>query len=198
MKTEIIVITDRSGSMSSIADDVIGGFNTFLKEQKEAPGEALITFTQFDDKYEVVYCGMQVKAAANLTRETFVPRGGTALYDAIGRTLNDQGARIAREKWAELVVVCIITDGGENSSREYTSARVKEMTAHAEKNGWKFVFLAANQDAFAAAGNIGISSQYVGSYVANAAGTSRAYASTSATVTNLRAGNFTPGLVVSP
>ena len=198
MKTEIIAITDRSGSMASIMNDVIGGYNTFLKEQKEQPGEARMTYTQFDSEYEVVYSGKPLSDAPPLTHATFVPRGSTALFDAIGRTLNEQGARIAAEKWAELVIVCIITDGGENASREFKSERIKEMTAHAEANGWKFIFLAANQDAFAAARNIGISSQFVGGYAANAAGTQAAYSSTSATASVLRSGMVPKGLVQTP
>jgi Mg-chelatase subunit ChlD len=198
MKTEILVITDRSGSMATIAKDVIGGYNTFLREQKEQPGEAKLTYTQFDDKYEVVLAGTPIKAAPELTSLTFVPRGGTALLDAVGRTLNEQGARIAAEKWAELVVVCIITDGGENSSREYTRDKVKEMTKHAEANGWKFIFLAANQDAFAAAQSFGSSALYAGNFAANAAGTQSAYASTSATVRSMRAGVDPGQLLATP
>mgnify|MGYP000866684312 CR=1 FL=1 len=197
MNTEIIVITDRSGSMASIAKDVIGGYNTFLKEQQAQPGEARITYTQFDDKYEVVSAGVPVKDAKELTNQTFVPRGSTALYDAIGRTLNEQGQRIASEKWAQLVVVCVITDGGENASREYNQDKVKEMTKHAEANGWKFVFLAANQDAFAAAQSFGSVGAYAGNFKANAAGTQAAYSSTSATVRSLRAG-IDPGKLLVP
>ena len=79
MKTEIIAITDRSGSMASIMNDVIGGYNTFLKEQKEQPGEARMTYTQFDSEYEVVYSGKPLSDAPPLTHATFVPRGSTAL-----------------------------------------------------------------------------------------------------------------------
>jgi hypothetical protein len=95
MKTEIIVITDRSGSMASIAKDVIGGYNTFLRDQKAQPGEAKLTYTQFDHEYEVVLAGKPLQDAPELTAETFAPRGSTALFDAIGRTLNEQGQRIA-------------------------------------------------------------------------------------------------------
>lgn len=186
MKTEILVITDRSGSMSAIRNDVIGGYNTFLEEQKAVPGEAKVTFTQFDDVYEVVYQGRPIAEAPQLTAQTFVPRGMTALHDAIGRTLNDQGARIAAEKWADLVIVCVLTDGGENSSKEYTLDRVKAMTAHAEKAGWKFVYVAANQDAFASAQHLGMSGAITQNFTANAAGTQAAYASTSATIRGLR------------
>ncbi len=198
MKTEIIVITDRSGSMASIAKDVIGGYNTFLRDQKKQPGEARLTYTQFDDKYEVVLAGKPISEAPELDANTFTPRGGTALFDAIGRTLNEQGQRIAQDKWADLVVVCVITDGGENSSKEYGQAKVKEMTKHAEANGWKFVFLAANQDAFAAAQSFGSSALYAGNFAANAAGTRAAYTATSATVGSLRRGIDPGKLLATP
>lgn len=188
MKTEILVITDRSGSMSNIAPDVIGGFNRFLKDQKAQPGEALITYTQFDTNYEVVYTARPISEAPDLNHSTFVPRGGTALFDAIGRTLNEQGERIAREKWAELVVVCIITDGEENSSREFTRERIQEMVKHAEANGWQFLFLAANQDAFTAAQSFGSTAKYAGNFQTNSAGVAMAYTATSATLSAMRSG----------
>ena len=188
MKTEILVITDRSGSMSSIAPDVIGGFNRFLKDQKAQAGEARITYTQFDSHYEVVYAARPISDVPELDSSTFIPRGMTALFDAIGRTLNEQGERIAREKWAELVVVCIITDGQENASREFTRDRIQEMVKHAEDNGWQFLFLAANQDAFSAAQSFGSAAKYAGNFQANAAGVAMAYTATSATLSAMRSG----------
>ena len=188
MKTEILVITDRSGSMGSIADDVIGGFNRFLKDQKRQPGDARMTYTQFDGEYQVVYTARNIQQVEELNHSTFVPRGSTALFDAIGRTLNEQGKRIKDEAWAELVVVCIITDGEENASKEYSKSRVREMVSHAEANGWKFLFLAANQDAFAASRDFGSSAKYSGNFAANSAGVAMAYQSTSATLSALRSG----------
>lgn len=188
MKTEILVITDRSGSMGGICQDVIGGFNRFLKDQKKQPGDARMTYTQFDTQYEIVYQARPIHQVADLDENTFVPRGGTALFDAIGRTLNEQGKRIKDEAWAELVVVCIITDGEENSSKEYSKDRVREMVSHAEANGWKFLFLAANQDAFAASRGFGSSAKYAGNFQANSAGVAMAYSSTSATLSALRSG----------
>lgn len=189
MKTEIIAITDRSGSMGSIASKVISGYNEFLNDQKKQPGEAKLTYTQFNEGYEVVYAGIEIAAAPELTRQTFVPMGNTALLDAIGKTLNDQGKRIADEKWADLVIVYIITDGEENASNEFNREQVQKMIKHAEANGWKFIFLAANQDAFAAAASMGISAKYTGAFAATGAGTTAAYSSSNNTVSSLRAGN---------
>jgi Mg-chelatase subunit ChlD len=188
MKTEILVITDRSGSMATTAQDVIGGYNTFIREQREVHGQARVTFAQFDHAYEVVYAGKPVADVPTLDARTFVPRGNTALLDAIGRTLNEQGQRIAAESWADLVIVCILTDGGENASREYDIATIRTMTAQAEKIGWKFVYLGANQDSFAVAQGLGLKGAIVANYDANPAGTQQAYGATSATVRNLRGG----------
>lgn len=186
MKTEIISIIDRSGSMSTIVNDAIGGFNTFLADQKTVPGEGRMTLALFDDKYDVLYAGKQLAEAEPLSHKTFVPRGGTALLDAIGRTLNEQGARIKNEGWADKVIVCILTDGGENQSREFTQEKVKEMVKHCESHGWSFVFLAANQDAFAAGASYGISGAHTMAFASNSAGTQTAYASMSATTRSLR------------
>lgn len=188
MKCEIICITDRSGSMASIKADVIGGFNSFLADQKTVPGEARITFAQFDDKYEVVYQATPLADAPELTSATFTPRGSTALMDAIGRTMNVQGERITKENWAEKVIVCIITDGGENSSCEFTQPQIKTMIEHAQKNDWSFIFLAANQDAFAVGAGYGISGATTANFTASAAGTAQAYASTSSMTRSIRAG----------
>lgn len=188
LKTEIIVITDRSGSMQSLARDVIGGYNKFLADQQAEPGEAKLTFVQFNDKYEIVSSGVPVREAKPLTSVTYVPAGSTALLDAMGRTLAEQAARIATEKWAELVIVCVITDGEENASREYSKAKVQEMVKHCEENGWKFIFQAANVDAFAVSAMTGSQSTYGQNFAATAQGVAGAYASNSATVRNLRSG----------
>ena len=195
MKTEIIVITDRSGSMATIVNDVIGGYNTFITEQKTVAGEAKVTFTQFDTEYELVYAGKPLADVPLLDNKTFVPRGGTALLDAIGRTLNEQGARIANDKWAELVIVCIITDGEENASHEYSRDRIKEMTAHATKNGWQFIYVGANQDAFSVARQMGVANNMTQNYAANSAGTRAVYANVSASAMSLRSGNVSPVLL---
>lgn len=186
MKTEIIAILDRSGSMASTIDDAIGGFNTFLTEQKAVPGEARMTVTIFDDQFDTLYQAKPIAEADALTKQTFVPRGGTALLDAIGRTLSAQQARIKGDGWAEKTIVCILTDGGENQSREFTRDMIKERITAAEKDGWSFIFLAANQDAFASGASMGINAAHTMSYVATGVGTRAAYTNMSATATSLR------------
>ena len=120
-KTHIICILDRSGSMASIMSDSIGGFNTFLKKQKELPDEATITVALFDDKYELLYDNVDIKKAEELTSKIWYPRGTTALYDAIGKTINTDRAKLKSlgNEAPSKVLVCIVTDGLENASTEY-------------------------------------------------------------------------------
>lgn len=124
MRTEIIAILDRSGSMFSICADVKGGFNAFVAEQRTQPGTAKMTLVQFDHLHELVY---QAKDIQEVPALNLIPRGGTALHDAIGRTLSEQGSRIEKDGWAELVIVNIITDGEENRSLEFKQADIKTL-----------------------------------------------------------------------
>lgn len=191
--TEIVCIIDRSGSMESIKNDAIGGFNTFLDAQKKVPGTASVSLVLFDNEYLNPIKNQDIKAVEPLTSKTFVPRGGTALLDAIGRTLNEVGARLSttpENDRPEKVMVCILTDGQENSSREFTRPKIKEMIEHQrDKYKWEFAFLAANQDAFAEAGSMGISANMTANFTPDAAGTKRAYASLDMMATSYRSGN---------
>lgn len=178
---EIYVIADRSGSMSSLRDDAIGGFNTFLEEQKAVKGKANLTLVLFDDQYEVPVERVNIKSVEPLSRETFVPRGMTAMNDAIGKSLatlevlNPQKA-----------IICIITDGAENSSQEFTGQQVKEKITEAEAKGWQVVFLAANIDAFSAGGSLGINKGNTFACAASAQGMTDAYANMSNTTRSYR------------
>lgn len=188
--TDITIVLDRSGSMAAVADDTIGGFNRFLNDQKGAPGTADITLHQFDDRFETPIKGLDVKTCPELTGSTFVPRGNTALLDAIGRAIGDTGARLSvllEQDRAEKVVVVIITDGHENASHEYNQPKVFEMINHQrDKYKWEFVFLGANQDAIKAAANLGVSAANAMTYAHNAAGTSKAFQATSANLCRAR------------
>lgn len=186
MNTEIIAILDRSGSMAMLAQEAIGGFNRFLRDQKQVPGEARMTTILFDDQYQCLYEGKHLVDAKQLTPDVYYARGMTALLDAIGKTLNDQGKRIHVDQWAEKVIVLVITDGLENASKEYSLAQVRQMIMHAEANGWSFVYLGANQDAFQVGAGLGINAQHTHNYTATAMGTQSAYATASATTRSLR------------
>lgn len=173
---DITVVLDRSGSMEIVKDDTIGGFNTFLKEQKSGP-PARITLHQFDDEFETVIDGQDVHKAQPLTSKTYVPRGWTALLDAIGRAINHTGNRLEKAfEQNRKVVFVIITDGEENRSKEFTREKVMEMIQHQkDKYAWQFVFLGANQDAIKAARDIGLSRGVAMNYAANAAGTKQVF-----------------------
>jgi hypothetical protein len=171
-RTHIICILDRSGTMTSIIDDSIGGFNTFLKTQKELPDEATITVALFDDRYDLIYDNVNIKEAKELTKEIWYPRGMTALYDAIGKTINTEKANFAKlgdEKPAKVLVV-IITDGLENYSKEYNITDIKKLIGDCEKDNWNFMYLAANQDAFAVGTSFGVSAGNTFSYKASGQG----------------------------
>lgn len=188
MNTEIICIVDQSGSMGTLREDVIGGFNTFLADQQQQGGAGRITFVTFDGASTTHFQAVPLENAKPLTKADYAPGGSTALLDAIGRTLNTQGKRIHDENWAELVIVNIITDGEENCSTEFTAPRIKEMIAHAQDTaGWKFLFQAANQDAFATASKYGIAGATTSNFTASGAGMRSAYGSTSLSVSSMRA-----------
>ena len=167
-KTQIVCILDRSGSMSSIMSDSIGGFNTFLKQQKKLPDEATLTVALFDDKYELLYDDVDIKKVKDITSKEWYPRGVTALYDAIGKTINNVKAthrKLGVEAPAK-VLVCIVTDGYENASKEYSLNDVEKLIKNCEKDDWNFIYLAANQDAFEVGRGFGISGSNTYTYTA--------------------------------
>lgn len=180
---EIVAILDRSGSMCSILTDAIGGFNQFLAEQKALPGEALLTMVLFDDKYEVPVAAYPVTHVNPLTPATFSPRGMTALYDAVGRALTE-----LEHRNPERAVVVILTDGHENASREYTQPTVKAKITAAEARGWSVLYLAANQDAFAVGGAIGVKAGNTANFANTGAGVRSAYATATTATASYRAG----------
>lgn len=155
---DLTLIVDRSGSMNSIREDAEGGVNTFIEQQRGEPGEATLTLVQFDTEYEFVHNGVPI---SEVPEYKLVPRGATALLDAVGRAINETGARLAAMDEAVrpgLVLFVVMTDGLENSSREFTKTQVKEMIEHQEsKYSWHFMFLGADQDAFAEGAAMGLS-----------------------------------------
>ena len=180
-QTEIIVVLDRSGSMASISKSTVEGFNTFLNEQKNAEGEAFMTLVQFDDRYEMNYQSMPIKDVAELVNgETFITRGSTALYDAIGKTINEL-------KTDRDVVFVIITDGYENASREFKGEAIKKMIETLEnENKWKFLYLGANQDAVMAGAAIGVKASNSMSWAASADGVGNTFMAMSANIGGYR------------
>lgn len=155
--TDITIVMDRSGSMSSCRQEAENGLNHFIKEQAKQPGDCLLTLVQFDTEYEFVCKGIPVKDAPHFELD---PRGMTALLDAVGRAINETGKRLSDMKEEDrpgLVIFVILTDGYENSSHEFTKAQIRKMIEHQKsKYHWQFTFLGANQDAFAEAADMGI------------------------------------------
>jgi hypothetical protein len=172
--TELAFILDRSGSMGVIAADAIEGFNFFLHEQQHAQGHARLTLVLFDDEYLVPIRSLPVDEIVPLDHETYVPRNSTALLDAIGRTIDELGARLAalpEPQRPGKVIVSILTDGLENASVHETwrtvSARIRHQT---EKYAWEFLFLGANHDAIATAAQLHIAAHNAANYQADGIG----------------------------
>jgi len=189
--TKIIFIVDRSGSMKTIAKDVIGGYNKFIADQKALKiGTCDVSYYQFDNEYEAVYENTPIDFVKELDEKTFVPRGGTALLDAVGRTIENVGkhlASLSENERPDRVLLVILTDGEENSSRFYNSDRVKQMVQHQQNNyKWEFSYIGANQDAWQTGSSMGIAYASNLTYAANSDGTKSAFSSLSFNVSSYR------------
>ena len=188
--TEIIMIMDRSGSMAVLRNDAIGGFNTFLEDQKKQPGAANLTLVLFHQYYDVIYAGRPIQEVPPLTTETYVPGGSTALLDAMGKAINQTGARLAameEQNRPGKVIVVILTDGQENSSMEFNKTRIAEMVQHQEeKYGWKVIFLSSDLNAVRDARAYIMPGSVLG-YKPDANGTRGAYGVASCAVSSYRA-----------
>lgn len=195
--TNIVVVMDRSGSMGSVRNDSIGGFNTMLEDQKKVEGEARLSLIQFSTGSSTIYDNVPIDDVKPLTLETYRPRGWTALLDAIINTIDEIGVRLDKTSEDERpgkVIVVIITDGFENHSEEYPSpggyAVCRERIQHqTDAYGWEFIFLAANQDAVLTGGTIGVKSKLSKTYTASSQGTQSAYRGMSVAMTALRKGD---------
>ncbi len=188
--TEIISLVDRSGSMQSILDDAIGGFNTFLRSQQDQPGEAKLSLILFDHEYQIVHQAVDIQQVEPLNQDTYVPRGSTALLDAVGKTIDAVGERLAatpESKRPSQVIVSILTDGYENASQTYSKPKVAEMIKHqTEKYNWAFEFQAANMDAFAAAKELSIAPDRVVQFEATGEGVRDAFVQQSQRISAMR------------
>jgi len=194
---DITLLLDRSGSMGSVLAGTISGVNAFLKIQREAPGEATFSLIQFDDQYEPQHIGVQVKGVEDISDVTFVPRGNTALLDAIGRTIVDMRSRLGDDP-AQKVVLAIVTDGEENCSTMYKLPAISAMISEIRALGWGVLFLGANQDSIKVGASLGISMANSANYSYTSAGAEAAFFTTSGNVANFRATQCSASLGYSP
>ena len=173
--TELVFILDRSGSMSGLETDTIGGFNAMIEKQKNAPGEALVSTVLFDHQRIVLHDRSNIQDIKLMTDEDYTVRGSTALLDAIGFSIHHIGNvhKYAREEdIPEHTIFVITTDGMENASGHYDSDRVKQMIERQKsKYGWEFLFLGANIDAVETARTFGISEDRAVKYHSDSKGT---------------------------
>ncbi len=187
---ELIFILDRSGSMSGLESDTIGGYNSMLRKQMDSEGEAFITTVLFDDEYELLHDRINLKGVRPITEKEYFVRGTTALLDAIGKSIQKiihvQRNTSENEK-AEKILFVITTDGLENASREYSYAKIKAMIEHQKsKYGWEFIFLGANIDAVSEAEKFGIDSSRAAQYHNDKEGIELNYKAVSDAICELR------------
>ena len=194
--TELVFILDRSGSMSGLESDTIGGYNAMLQKQKQEKGEAFITTVLFDDGYELLHDRINLNGVNAITEKEYFVRGSTALLDAIGKTIYKIGnvqKNAAEDARAEKVLFVITTDGMENSSHEFSYSKIKALIENQKvKYGWEFIFLGANIDAVTEAAKFGISADRAANYHADSEGTRLNYTAVSDAVSHLRGGGSVP------
>jgi hypothetical protein len=183
-KVEISVVLDRSGSMSSIVEQTISGYNEFMQGQKSVDADIRVSLVQFDHEYEVKYEALPIVEVPELDKKTYVPRGMTALLDAIGRTIRNtkqRHAQMNKDERPDKVIFVIITDGHENSSVQYSRQDIFDEISYLDKMmNWEFVYLGANQDAIGEAANFGIARDKAMTFMADSDGAMNMFHSLSA------------------
>ena len=189
--TEVVFILDKSGSMSGLEADTIGGFNSMIKKQKEDEGEAYVTTVLFDDRYQVLHDRVDIKDLKDMTSKDYYVCGSTALLDAIGTTIksvNKKQKELPEDEQAEKVIFVITTDGMENASYQYDRDKIKKMIEKKQtKKNWEFMFLGANMDAVSEAGRIGIRANRSVTYANDSKGVQLNYAAVGGTISAMRA-----------
>ena len=163
--TDVVFILDRSGSMSGLESDTIGGYNSLLEKQKENEEKVKVTTVLFDDRYELLHNREDIENVKPMTSEEYYVRGCTALYDAVGKTIN-----LIKNTRSGKVLFVITTDGLENASREFRGSDIRRMISRQKEKGWEFLFLGANIDSAETAERIGIDRSRAADYVADSEG----------------------------
>ena len=187
---QIICILDRSGSMNSLTEDTIGGYNSFLEKQKKESGKAAVTTVLFDDKYEKIVDNIDLENTPELTSKEYYARGTTALLDAVGRTIMETAGNMEKEGICPAkrrVLVIIMTDGKENSSIEYNKSSVKSMIETTTNDyKWNYIFMGANIDSVSEAGSIGIQAHHAANYAHNREGVRKSFDQMDAAASEVR------------
>lgn len=177
--TELIFILDKSGSMEGLEKDTIGGFNSMLAKQKDVEGECRITTVLFDNDYKLIHDRIDIGALSPMTEKDYYVGGSTALLDAMGRSIHkiiNVQKQSGPDYRANKVLFVIITDGEENSSREYNATMIRKLVERQKKDyGWEFIFLGANIDAIATASHFGIGADRAVDYISDSRGTDLNY-----------------------
>ncbi len=187
--TELVFIIDRSGSMSGLESDTIGGFNSLIRKQKKESGKCYVSTVLFSNSSKVIHDRIPLDKVREMTEDDYCPGGCTALIDAIGgaiKHISSVHRYIRPEDVPEHTMFVITTDGLENASQKYSAKEVKKMVKEKEKDGWEFLFIGANIDSVETAGNLGIRSDRAVNYHADEKGTTVLYESVCAQVSNLR------------
>lgn len=187
--TELVFILDRSGSMSGLEADTIGGFNGMLNKQKKEAGEALVSVVLFDDTTEVIYDRVDIKKVEPLTDKQYYVRGCTALLDAVGGAIHHIKSvrkKMDKDERPDKTIFIITTDGFENASRRYSYDKVKQMIEKRQEHNWEFIFLGANIDAAKEAGRIGIKASRAANFHNDSAGTALNYSVLDCTISKMR------------
>lgn len=186
LPVHLYMLLDRSGSMSGWEQDVIGGFNTFIKEQQKEKDDCSVTLVQFDgqDPYEIILDAQELETVTELGPDVYRPRGNTPLLDALGRLIKN--AEKSEGNQREDVLVWVFTDGHENASREYSYDQIKNLVQEKEKAGWTFMFMGAGIDSYAAGRSLGFSDDNVSNFMKSAEGIDAAYLQSARSLSSYR------------
>jgi len=182
--------------MSKIEDDTIGGFNSFLEDQRKEPGSATVSLYEFNTNVELVYLSYPIEDAPELTEETYTPSGRTALHDAIYRAVKETAEHISERDVSELpdnVIVVVLTDGKENASETHQERVREQVETRREEDGWEFLFIGANQEAALTASEMGMDADRSLNMAHSGEGTRAAYESTSEQISRARRKGSTTG-----
>lgn len=191
--TELVFILDRSGSMSGLEDDTIGGFNSFIEKQKDVDGKCLVSTVLFNNHSKVIYDRVSLDEIKKMTRNDYVPGGSTALIDAMGDAIHhikNVHKYIRKEDVPNNTVFVIITDGQENDSHKYSSDEVKKMVCKQKEEGWEFIFLGANIDAVETAKAYGIDERRSARFHNDKKGIGKNFGVLSEAIINFRAAGY--------